>query len=52
MQYLLHHPVEYMQLCANARAYISRNYDWNVIMQKFSNVIEAVGGESPRMRER
>ena len=52
VQYLLHHPVEYMQLCANARAYISRNYDWNVIMQKFSNVIEAVGGESPRMRER
>ena len=42
VQYLLHHPVEYMQLCANARAYITRNYDWNVIMQKFSEIIEYV----------
>ncbi|WP_295217533.1 glycosyltransferase family 4 protein [Ruminococcus sp.] len=43
VQYLLHHPVEYMQMCANARAYITRNYDWDVIMQKFSAVIESVG---------
>ncbi len=44
VQYLLQHPVEYIQLCTNARAYITENYDWNVIMEKFKAVIEGVGG--------
>lgn len=45
VQYLLCHPVEYMQMCANARAYITENYDWDGIMQRFSAVIEYVSGE-------
>ena len=28
VRYLMQHPVEYMQLCSNARAYITANYDW------------------------
>ncbi len=44
VQYLFHHPVEYMQLCTNARAYITKYYDWNVIMEKFKAVIESVSG--------
>lgn len=42
LRYLQHHPVQYMQLCANARAYVTRNYDWNHIMRQFSELIEMV----------
>jgi glycosyltransferase involved in cell wall biosynthesis len=48
VEYLLHHPVEYMQMCANARAYIDENYDWNVIMERFSEVIEQVSGTTTK----
>ena len=42
VQFLLQHPVEYMQLCANARTYMTEHYDWGVIMQRFSDIIEYV----------
>lgn len=45
MRYLMQHPVEYMQLCSNARAYITANYDWESIMQRFSQIIEWVSAE-------
>ncbi len=39
LQYLLTHPVEYMQLCANARGYITQYYDWDRILEKFDHLI-------------
>ena len=45
LQYLIQHPVEYMQLCANARAYITAYYDWESIMQRFQQIIEWVSPE-------
>ena len=45
VRYLMQHPVEYMQLCSNARAYITANYDWESIMQRFSQIIEWVSAE-------
>ena len=45
LQYLTQHPVEYMQLCANARAYITAYYDWESIMQRFQQIIEWVSPE-------
>ncbi len=40
VQYLFQHPVAYMQLCNNAKAYITRFYDWNEIMRKFDGLIQ------------
>lgn len=42
VRYLLHHPMQYMQLCANAKTYVVQNYDWNQIMSQFSTLIEQV----------
>ncbi len=45
VRYLLHHPVQYMQFCTNARTYVVQNYDWNRIIQQFMAMIEMVGGK-------
>ncbi len=42
VDYLLSHPAEYAAMCENARSYIDRYYDWNVIMEKFRTMIEGV----------
>ncbi len=39
VNYLFHHPTAYMQLCANAKKYISDNYSWELILQKFDELI-------------
>lgn len=44
VQFLLHHEATYVQMCKNAKAYISQNYDWEVIMRRFSAMIEQVSG--------
>ncbi len=44
VDYLLSHPAEYAAMCRNAREYIDRYYEWNVIMDKFRAVISEVTG--------
>ncbi len=44
VDYLLTHPAEYTAMCENARDYIDRYYEWNVIMDKFRAVISEVTG--------
>ena len=44
VDYLLSHSAEYVAMCGNARAYIDRYYDWNVIMEQFRRMISEVTG--------
>lgn len=44
VDYLLSHSAEYAAMCGNARAYIDRYYDWNVIMEQFRRMISEVTG--------
>lgn len=39
LDYIFSHPAEYEQMCLNARRYITENYEWDVIMKKFAEVI-------------
>lgn len=39
LDYIFSHPLEYEQMCLNARRYITENYEWDVIMKKFAEVI-------------
>lgn len=43
LDYIFSHPAEYEQMCVNARRYISENYEWDVIMKKFAEVIGGNG---------
>lgn len=49
VQYLLQHPVEYLQLCSNARNYIAEHYDWNRIVTRFSACIDRIAAERERV---
>ena len=43
LNYLLSHPAEYEQMCANGKRYVNENYRWDVIIDKYHGLIEAVG---------
>lgn len=42
LDYIFTHEQEYEQLSRNARRYISENYEWDVIMRKFGEVLNSV----------
>lgn len=50
LQYLLEHPVAYMQLCTNARNYITQYYDWNGILKKFDRLIQMQNRDAKLIR--
>lgn len=42
LNYLLSHEKEYEQMRDNAREYIDKYFQWNIIVEKFKNIIEKV----------
>lgn len=42
LDYIFSHETEYLQMRANARRYISDNYEWDVIMKRFGEVINRI----------
>lgn len=42
LDYIFSHEREYRQMSVNARRYIKENYEWDVIMRKFGEVLNSV----------
>jgi glycosyltransferase involved in cell wall biosynthesis len=42
IDYIFSHNTEYLQMCLNARKYITDNYEWDAIMKKFENLISSI----------
>lgn len=42
LDYIFSHDREYELMCSNAKAYIDRNYRWEVIMEGFKEVIDGI----------
>lgn len=40
MQYLMSHESEYAQMCKNGKAYVTENYQWDVIIGKIQRLID------------
>ena len=43
IDYLQSHPVQYAVMCDNGKRYVAGNYRWSVIVERYSELIEAVG---------
>ena len=43
LDYLLTHPLEYEQMRVNGKEYVNTNYRWEVIVDKYRQIIETVG---------
>lgn len=43
LDYLLTHPLEYEQMRINGQKYVDENYRWDVIVNKYHQIIEQVG---------
>lgn len=42
IEYIFSHEAEYKCMCQNARKYIADNYEWDVIMRNFKEIIENI----------
>lgn len=42
LNYLLIHPEIYEKMCKNAKTYVDKNYQWNIIVNKFEKLIENI----------